>query len=33
MEEDDGEGTKQNMLPSVHDPRLWQIRVKRGCEK
>ena len=20
-------------LPSVNDPRLWQVRVKRGCER
>lgn len=24
---------KQSQLPSVNDPRLWQVRVKRGCER
>jgi transcription elongation factor SPT5 len=23
----------KSKLPSVNDPRLWQVRVKRGCEK
>ncbi len=26
-------GGIQGLLPSVNDPRLWQVRVKRGSEK
>lgn len=25
--------TKKGLLPSVKDPRLWQVRVKKGQEK
>lgn len=27
------EDERQNLLPSVKDPSLWQVRVKRGSEK
>jgi len=34
--EDEGEvdeDDRANLQPSTKDPRLWQVRVKRGLEK
>ena len=25
--------SKQKLLPSVNDPRLWMVRVKKNCER
>lgn len=33
IDEEYGDVTRKHMQPSVKDPRLWQVRVKRGLEK